>query len=196
MPTYLSDIPKATDSPSTSQGQLLNNFAYVSASMGKDHNFTANSANLTDGFHKQVTFASNQAAPGFGAGVSDLFSNTTAGVASLQWQNASGSFPITGLNPSVVANGYTCLPGGILIQWGIKTGVASIYTLTWPVAFTALFSVTLTPITGTANRVFCIVGTAPLTTEPTNTACKVRILDSSGSDTTGSFYYMAIGTKV
>lgn len=186
MATYLSDIPKASDSPSTSQGQLLNNFGYLAASMGKDHNFTLNSANATDGFHKQVTFASNQAAPGFGGGVSDLFSNTTAGVASLQWQNASGSFAITGLNPSIGAQGYTCLPGGILIQWGFKNNCAAAATIAWPIAFTACYSATFTPVkSGTSYPAVQIVSL--------NAANASISMDISGTRTV---YFLAIGTKV
>ena len=51
----------------------------------------------------------------------------------------------TGTNQSLTSNGYQKLPGGLIIQWGIISGVSA----TWPIAFpNAVFSAGSTSLDG------------------------------------------------
>jgi len=45
---------------------------------------------------------------------------------------------MSGPDPVVATPGYTFLPGGILLQWGLN-GTAGNTSTTFPVAFTALY---------------------------------------------------------
>ena len=60
----------------------------------------------------------------------------------------------TGTNQSLTENGYQKLPGGLIIQWGIISGISA----TWPIAFpNAVFSAGSTSLdggTGGANNRF------------------------------------------
>ena len=195
MPVYTNSTPGASEFPSVSQPLIQQNFQYLQSNIGYDHNFTGNSANAEDGMHKQVRFNAVQAAPGaaFAPGVSTLYAQTVAGVTALAMRNATGSFPITGLNPSIGASGYTCLPGNLLLQWGyITQAVAADVTFNWPIAFTTFLSATLTIVITTANNSLFV----EFRSAPSAIAATVAILKrTDGTSVAGSFYYMAIGTK-
>lgn len=141
--TYTPNMPVATNFPSNDQPLMNQNSQYLNAFGNKDHNLSQNSANVNDGYHKQVTFNTNHATTGFASGVSVLYANTANGQSQMFYNNASGNIQMTVVKasvPTVSGNGCSFLPGGILIQWGLGTNGA-----TFPVAFTTLYSVTATP---------------------------------------------------
>ncbi len=127
--SYQANIPQATDSFTKSQGDILGNFTALEAFMIVNH-YDPNSANA--GKHLQVNFPLVLAnAPGTAAGEVCIYPATGyAGVPALffQPQGISADTPGTDFTSVVVAGtqGYTYLPSGVLLQWGIATPSASV----------------------------------------------------------------------
>jgi len=136
MSVYNNNIPKPTDFLSDSQQQLLNNFAQLDVTMAVNHyNFSDNT--IKNGKHKFVELVA-QSLPTTLSGEGSLYSNTAgqtqlfytsdAGAQAYQMTraiDASISLFATNTNyPQVppVADqfgGWTFLPGGLLLQYGI-----------------------------------------------------------------------------
>jgi hypothetical protein len=114
--TYFPTIPNPPDDPGDDVASMQTNSGSIGSIIAVDHvGFNVSGG----GLHKQVTFSLNQAAPGFGAGVSDMYANIFNGQSWPFWQNALGSAfqmlgPIDGNN----ANGGILIPGGILLKFG------------------------------------------------------------------------------
>ncbi len=114
--TYNENLPNPPDDPAVDVSGMQLNSQSIQGIIGVDH-VTFN--NNSGGYHNQVSFAINQAAPGIGLGVAELFANNVASDSKTYpyWQNASTNFPLAGPF-KINANGYTTLPGGFIIQWG------------------------------------------------------------------------------
>src|SRR5271156_4550597 len=134
---FSSNIPNAPDDPADDQPLMQTNFGSINTWTSRDHfEFADNKA----GIHRQVTLQ-NEPAPGLGSGTGTLYANTVTGQSWPFWQNALGSFQLLGPFSSLVTtqattNGFTFLPGGIIIQWGQLIAAAA-QTLT-PVTFAGL----------------------------------------------------------
>jgi hypothetical protein len=118
---YTAGLPNPPNFPSQDVGSMQTNTNSINTWVVQDH-FGFNTNDNTGGYHDQVSLK-DQAAPGIPAGLNGvLFSNDVAGRSWPFWQNALGSFQITGSasanNPSAIANGWSFLPGGLIIQWG------------------------------------------------------------------------------
>ena len=62
-----------------------------------------------------------------------------------------GSLWTDGVAPwSLAANGYQRLPNGLMMQWGSASPTSGAQSIVFPVAFTTLFNVKLTPVGGAA----------------------------------------------
>lgn len=161
---YTPDIPKPQDFPSNSQDQFRQNFNYLipigsSSTVGttgvtRDHAMSLNSGVAGDGTHRQVTFNNLLATPGFSGASSVEYAKTANGGSQLFFNNALGDVQLTTVKTSVPsfsvgppAQGVSFLPGGVLIQYGLSSG----NNVTFPVAFTTLYSVTATPTSFTAT---------------------------------------------
>ena len=149
MPTFNDAIPQATDVISTSQLQLLSNNQYCPASVGMDHNWTKTSG-APDGYHKVVNFVNQAGAPGVVANIGQLYTLTSGGTQQLFYETGGGTqYQLTGLAALSAGNGYTTLPGGIILKWGkfLASG-ADPYTFTYagiglPNYASATYAVTL-----------------------------------------------------
>jgi len=115
------NIPLAGDLLSKSQGDLLNNSKYWVDSLGKDHQIVnGHNSGLFEGGHLQVSLL-DQTNTNFPIQVTgaDIQLWSTAGA--LYWRNTSVS---TGVQmtrnfvPLNAANGFTFIPGGLILQWG------------------------------------------------------------------------------
>lgn len=95
--------------------------------------------------------------------------------------------------PLSAQNGYSWLPGGMLIQWGIVDApVGNSGNFTFPVAFSGTpYSITLTFIrtAGTSGENFVYVTSGQVT----STRFRTTTVGTTGSH---FVYYMAIGPKV
>lgn len=87
------------------------------------------------------------------------------------------------LGSALIANpGYSRLPNGLLYQWGNVTANSSTGTITFPAAFTAVYSITITPTTPTSSQ-------TPAVTALTTTTATVR----TSNNTSNTVYWTAIG---
>lgn len=105
-------------------------------------------------------------------------SNVVAGSVNATSINAT-SFGLG--TPSLGASGHTRLPNGLLMQWGTVTANTSAGTITWPTAFTSVYSVQLTSQSNVA------VGQA--VTGAGTSSANVR----TANTTSYTFYYLALG---
>lgn len=184
--TYNAAIPQSTDLISNSQPQILANFSQLNTQYLADHDgFNTGSGNGS-GMHDQVTFLANQAAPSLTrngvAGVSGLYANTDGSNSQLFFQNAAGSLQVTGKSQSA-QTGYTMLPGGFLLQWGISGNINSqtAFPLSFPAAF---YSVTITGADASYSGGFVATATS-------QTGFTARRTDGHSGST--GFFYIAIG---
>ncbi len=134
--TYNPDIPDGPNNPSDDQPKMKINTNSTAGIINVDHiGFGQNNG----GTHRQVTLT-NEPAPGLGGGNGVLFANDANSNSWPFWQNSLQSFQIIGSNsanlPEFATNthylsnggtnpgvngGWTYLPGGMLIQWGIAS---------------------------------------------------------------------------
>lgn len=196
------NVPKPADLLSVSQSDILTNFQQLDAVFDNDHyefSFAGGAAAPYDiavaadkGKHKQVTFV-RASADIANAGTDELGlynKNTGAGAQELFLRRESGGSVIqmTAGNPTNAANGFTFLPGGLLLQWGSVTLTAALTTVIFPTPFQAAtvpYSITLTPQgTASTNNAQAVNTAAP----PTNTSFNIGRV---GSNIT--MYWMAIG---
>jgi hypothetical protein len=86
---------------------------------------------------------------------------------------------------SSIANpGYSRLPNGLLMQWGNASVNSSSGSVTFPAAFTSVYSMQLTPSVSTVGN------TLPAVTALTATTATLR----SANATASTVYWLAIGT--
>lgn len=134
---YNNNIPQPTDILSDSQDDLLNNFMQLSTAWNINH-IPYNAVN--QGFHSQVTL------PVAGAvitptipGVANIYSDISplTGDVELSWQRQNNGARIEWTGAFDGPVGWTRLPSGILLKWGIfdtPTGVNDL--VTFPTAVT------------------------------------------------------------
>ncbi len=142
--TYNLNIPAANNNPSADQPNMKTNTNSINSIINVDH-FTFAAGNA--GSHKQVTLT-NEAAPGFSGGNGVLYANLATGQSWPFWQNALGSFQMSGPITATANNGTAFLPGGIILKWGTISSIVG-GGVTTPFSFapafpTACFSVQLT----------------------------------------------------
>lgn len=93
---YTPAIPQLTDIPSQSAPLFAANYSYLQSWGNKDHNFSSNTANATDGYHKVIhninqagTYGDNTPAPIVGIG--QLYTKTIAGSQQLFYHQGTGA---------------------------------------------------------------------------------------------------------
>jgi hypothetical protein len=192
--TWQTNIPQATDLISGSQNDLLQNFQAVDAAWNINHD-DFNSA--TQGKHKFVEMPNQAGIPAGAANQMTFYSDATSGQSELYLKRDNAGTPVQMSGPAIsnATNGWSFLPGGLLIQWGVvlpiapATSVADPVTLTYPTAFSApAYSVTVTGVRdGTSARgIYIKDRTAP---NFTATSCIVRV-EGAGIN---ALFFMAIG---
>jgi len=129
------------------------------------------------------------------AGQLSLYTKDVSGRSTVFYKkdNSSTQWQLTGIDPSSATSGYTYLPGGLLIQWGVVAGPfasGAAKTVTFPVAFDATaYSVvdTAWKDSGSTNSNFIFIVNGSISA----TEFKAGI---NGSDIR-SFTWIAIGPK-
>jgi hypothetical protein len=162
--------PQPADKRNVSQADILNNFTYLQASVGADHNFTNLNPSTNDGLHTKSTYyvTGDPAttltqvaayAKADGAGRTQLW---------LRPQNNGTAIQLTatsttgGTVPTAALRGATFLPGGLLLQWGKE---ASTGAVVFPVQFGAAFAPTVTfSVTGSVGNNVPIISVVPSAT--------------------------------
>ncbi len=132
MPTFLPNIPLATDQLSVSQANILNNFSILGAIAG-NANPASTSLNATAGFN-WIDLPNNGAIPPAGS----AFPATDIGLyASVNATTGRNELYINKTNPgptvvqipataffAAATSGWTYMPSGVLMVWGTGTIVA------------------------------------------------------------------------
>jgi len=195
---YNLDTPLATNKPSVDQPKMKLNTNNIDNFLSVDHfGFNINNG----GTHQQCQLfevpGGNGTIPSGlqGLNFETLYSSLTSGVGDLWFvRGASGTgIRLTGPGtPSANFNGYTTLPGGILMQWGRSAGnsLSSTGLITFPTPFiNNVFVICPTLISKSAgtsetNTVSYITGSQTLTNWRWN---------YTGTTSYVGFYWVAIG---
>ena len=158
--SYVPTIPKDTDQPTLSQGQMLTNFGQLNTLFDIDH-VTFDDATVADrGEHNKITFNDVLGAdPGVVDPKCKLYTkNDAATKRQLFFQNPDLISQLTNLTVVTVGTNYgVTTPWGLIINWGstIIAGGSADSTLTsFAVAFPAAGqSMTISQFNSTANRI-------------------------------------------
>lgn len=119
MSQYTNNTPQGSQQIATTQPLLLGNTAYVQDVVGKDHNFSLNSTNPTDGYHTIAHFVTQGADPTAISGVMQAYTVVDSGQPQLRVMDGAGTVSkLTGTVNAV--NGYQWI-GAVLLQWGRVT---------------------------------------------------------------------------
>jgi hypothetical protein len=186
--TYTTAIPGSGDNPSVSQGPMAVNCTSIANLIAIDH-FGFN--NNQGGYHNIIhqPFQSPSVDPAPLAGIGQTYVKTVGSDQQLFYESGNGviSQITSPFTPLPATNGFSYLPGGILIQWGLAT-TASGSTITFPTAFsTAVYNIQCSIFQNTTNRHFVYARTSTLANFVTTQ------LDSGGSAETNTFNWVAIG---
>ena len=169
--TYTGNLPVPPNDPSQDVNAMQVNCNSVLNILSSPTNPTLDNIGFNDangGFHNQVSMPA-QAAPGLQGMDGVVFCGTNTGNNWPYWENALGDFQLCGSasanNPSVngatnpispYSNGWTFLPGGFILQWGIiliGTGLAgSTIPIYGPLVSTSVLFVA-TEHTNTTNNI-------------------------------------------
>lgn len=195
---YRNNIPQATDFLDQSQVDLLNNFAQLDTSFGIDH-YEFSDVSGDTGKHKSVTMPENTV-PTIGADEGGLY--TKVGVApnptetnmffvaeggTDEYQmtySDSTNFATFSTNTTYVANhsgGWSFLPGGLIMFYGVRSTPGSSGTITFPFEY--------------PNNVFTVVTTSNGAGSKSNnvTSQTTTGFNYSTSNSSQTINWMAIG---
>jgi hypothetical protein len=119
--TYNSNVPAANDPPKNDQPTMQSNAASIASIIAVDH-IGFNIPN--GGYHKVIHQPPQGADPTAIPGIGQTYTKTLSGDQQLFFESGGGVITqLTGPNTAIAAgNGYTWIPGGILLQWGSITG--------------------------------------------------------------------------
>ena len=148
---YLPNIPQPNDQLSVSQGNILTDFQGINTFVNVNHvDFTSADA----GKHKWASFPVQAGDPGTTVTELALYSKNSTLTASpeLFIQRANNGNAVNVTASSLLSEGWSFLPSGLLIKWGIVTvtGHVSPYTYNYPAganipAFNPCYTVYLIP---------------------------------------------------
>ena len=153
---YNANIPQPTDTFSTSQQQIQQNFQQINNAVNANHGgFTSNSL----GYHGLLSFNQVSSAPTFVAGDIGLYAilpqaplPQTGRTELILVNEAGNSIPLTAYGSG--STGWAYLPSGILFKWGALTGLTGQATVNFPAgvnipAFNNVYSVQCCIVNGT-----------------------------------------------
>lgn len=132
--TYTVGVPFDGQSLSNSKPQVRSNFTVLNTAFSQNH--VALGA-VDQGKHKFLQMPQQGSAPVTSVDEGGLYAKIVSGVTSLFWrqQNNGSEIRLTGVTPVALANGYSTLPGGLIIQWGTIVTNPPPMSFTTPVLF-------------------------------------------------------------
>jgi len=198
MPEY-NDTPQATDRISATQAPIQTNFASLSTTFNVNH---VGITTATDfGKHKFVSLPEQLASPTTLVDEMALFSRVgahspTASQMCLRRENDGSVVEFTA--GTLAAVGWTRLPSGLLLKWGIANYTvgnpqATLYTFptaATDVAFTAVYSCNLTTVKNPAQNVHGFL--QAISTTQISWYAERRLSDLAPAQNF-SVYYLVIG---
>ena len=193
--SYTTGVPNPPNNPSTDVGPMQINTNSINSILNVDH-FGFN--NTLGGWHKIIHLPAQTVDPApvtVPANAGQLYTKTISGDLELFYESSGGvisQLTAAGITPTPGTNGYSYIPGGILLQWGVlnTTFPSNVGTVTFATANIAFpnncFNVQMT-MKGTS-------GTANLTqiTGISKTAFNWQFTGGSSTSFTG-FYWYAVG---
>ena len=200
IPTYNQGYPPDGSTLGQTKSTIRNNLDGTFLTLGTDHvnNNGQTSSGLSGkpaGYHNIIRSVPQATDPSAIDGYGQLYSKTINDITTdtaLFWETGAGLIQqlTANVTPSNLANGYSFLPGGILVQWGNKNNPGTSGTITFSaanIAFpTAIFSIYLTTQdTSTAAAGVVVDSTQPVTTTQFN-----YVIKSSSAE---YLYWFAIG---
>ncbi len=142
MPTYQPGIPTGTVPFNQDFANVQGNFQVADTSFGKDH-YAFSDSTSNNGYHKVVHMIANSVTSGGNPNnfpitppalvplSGELFTTeSNVGLAPdeiLWYQSGGGKLAqmTVNLNPVSSANGYTFIPGGLIVQWGTVSSTSN-----------------------------------------------------------------------
>jgi hypothetical protein len=192
IPTYTLGYPPDGSSLGQTKSTIRNNLDGTFETVAVDHiNNNGEPGSNPAGYHNVVHMVPQGSDPAAVVGYGEAFCMTIDSFTTDQalfWQTGAGLVQqlTVNLTPSATTNGYTFLPGALIMQWGTTT-VSSGSNVSFPIVFpNACLNVQAT-IKDTGNRQFVY------TSSYTTARFIVTLLNSSGGGETGTFTWMAIG---
>lgn len=206
---YNANIPQATDLLSTSQGQILGNFTQLNTAWLINHvDFNAGDA----GKHKWVTFPQQGATPPAGSGflaseigaynavngttaINELYLNRRSFAGAVQTPITASIMSTS--TPAQYADGWTYLPSGLLLKWGVgtvpaNTGVLMLNFVAGSPAFNQVLNGQVTVFFGSGSDGNRAIQLYALTTTQIWVYATNRITLGAATANT-SFQYLVIG---
>jgi hypothetical protein len=117
---YYPNVPAPTQRINDSQPQIQQNFQAIQTGFSVDH-VPFGTVGVTEGKHNKVTLR-NLAAPAFAAGEVGLYNN---GIELYVKKAAGVGVPMTRKVFTVGTNGYTYLPSGLVMKFGVTQSILS-----------------------------------------------------------------------
>lgn len=157
IPTFTEGYPPDGSTLGETKTTIRNNLDGTFQTLSVDHiNNNGDPGAKPAGYHNVIHVVPQGSNPAAVAGYGQLFSKTITSGANDQalfWETGGGLIQQLTVNitPSASANGYTFLPGGLIMQWGFRSGAFSggsaTGSVTFPLAFpTACYMVNTTPV--------------------------------------------------
>ena len=189
IPSFTSGQPPDGSSLGGTKANIRNNLDGTFQVFGVDH-FSQN--NSTPGYHQKSTYPNISGPPTTASGQLALYSKAiSSGKSALFMVRDNNTATETQLtSPSIIAplldeNGYTFLPGGILLQWGIINSTASSYQ-------TLLFATENVNFPNACFNVYCQpYGKSP----PSSSQATIQINASTVSKTSFQWAFVTNGSN-
>jgi hypothetical protein len=193
IPTYTLGYPPDGSSLGQTKAVIRNNLDGTFQTLGIDHvNNNGQPGSQPAGYHTVSHLVPQGVDPAPVTGYGQLYSKTVNSFTTDQalfWETGTGIIQqlTTNITPSATVNGYSFLPGGILIQWMKVNNPITGTTYNFPVAFpNTCFSIQLTPSLNNNSTIRCYLASGTLS------ASGFQIQATSSSNFT-SMYVTAIG---
>lgn len=199
---YQPNIPTGTVPLDQDYLNVQGNFQQLDTSFGVDH-FPFSNTTGNNGYHGAVHLSQQSVVPTPVSTSGEIYSKIATQIISdtaLFYQTGTGINVQMTMNvlPLAGANGYTFLPGGLLMQWGVVTlggGSNQSGTVTFAtsnIAFpTNVLNISLTLQSNTGNSSDNTLSVS-VTSAPTGTGFNWKY-NGTGSTNFPAFYWMAIG---
>lgn len=203
IPTFTQGYPQDGQSLGASKAVIRNNLDGMFQVFSVEHN-TQNVLTNT-GLHRQSTYPAASGRPTTTTGQINIYSRAITGGTALFTSRDNNSATVTQIsNPYIISplsasEGYSYLPGGLIIQWGLRiceiSNVGAQFNVTFPTPFPHnCYNVQCTPLNNQDTNSQCTV--APrgfITSVGTVTGVKVWTVLSSQTLSYSNFYWVAIG---
>lgn len=182
-PTFTINMPTSGESLGSTYQKVQDNF------MNYWNNFQVNHVNPNDangGKHTKVQMIEQGADPATAINEMAMYTKDVAGNTRtfLRQENNGAVMQLSGITPVAAANGYTFLPGGLMIQWGQITTSSKTAVITFTPAFDTVFQAVVAQ--SQADRMIAVQNL-------NNNNFTVQIEKNSG--TNNVIRFIAIGTK-